>query len=59
MASKVGRPAPAEGEDVRRLPKRLKLNGNQADLLYWAKVRRPQCHYLGVPYVRVAAVRVD
>ena len=39
MASKIARPAPAEGEDMRRLPKRLKLNENQADLLYWAKVR--------------------
>ena len=57
MASKVAHPAPAEG-DVRRLPKRLKLNENQADLLYWAKVRRPQCYYLSVPYIRVAGVRV-
>ena len=39
MTSKVARPAPAEGEDVRRLPKRLKLNENQADLLNWTKVR--------------------
>ncbi len=54
MASKVARPAPAEGEDVRRLPKRLKLNENQADLLYWAKVRwqrRPCC----VPCIRAIA----